>query len=135
MDARSLVLRIAAIVLLVAVLGGAWVVFQEVGGTVLVILLAGLLCLGGIAFVISRRRGTWSAKVAGLIGCAISWGLATVAYGIRSLCWGDPDVAARDTCEAQWVSAALVLAVVGCISLIAGFWPYRHTGSGPGRRL
>jgi hypothetical protein len=60
-----------------------------------------------------------------------SWGLATLAYGIRSLCWGDPDLAARDSCEAQWVAAAFVLALVGCLSLIAGFWPSGRAGSGP----
>jgi hypothetical protein len=131
MDPRSLVLRTGAVVLVLVILFGAWVVFQELGSTVLVLFLAGVLCLGGIAYVISRQRGRWPSRVAGLTGCAVSWGLATLAYGIRSLCWGDPDLAARDSCDAQWVAAAFVLALVGCLSLIAGFWPSGRAGSGP----
>jgi hypothetical protein len=129
-DNRSIAVRIAGAVLLLVVLLGAWVVFQQTGGTVLAIFIAGVLCLGGVAVVISRRRGWWS-KVAGVVGCAVSWGLATLAYGIRSLCWGDPDRAARDSCEAQWLSVALMLAAVGIVSLIGGFWPSSHARSGP----
>jgi hypothetical protein len=128
MDTRSLGVRIAVVVVLVVVLGAGYVGLAS-GGTTLAVFLTGFLGLGTVGLVISRRRGTLPSRIAGLVGCVVSLGLATLAYMVRSLCWGDPDAAARSACETQWAAGALILVLIGASSLAAGFWPTSRTGA------
>jgi hypothetical protein len=131
MDTRTRGFRTRAIGGLIAILVAAWLVV-EVGITTTAIFAAGVIGVGITWVMIRRRRGTLASKVAGLIGAIVAGVLAVLAYGIRTLCWGNPDAAARASCETTWVAGAIVFLLIGIISLVAGFWPARDAGSSPG---